>query len=339
MTLKVETAKTNGSEPPDPILEKIKVLVAPMINEMVAPVFERIEALEHRACSEMIQTDRRVNQTRPYDQTPESNQTVNEWTLPKGSSFERLGLPRAGQVHHVYANKKMRITISKAVARKDGKDLWEMILSAIDAGLLTQSDANPNCKDNKLSIKGVLFPWLPRGHAYLRRYNLFNARDREIVRNEILPVAIQHKNEVIENPDSLEGLVNQERKRRQQSALAEKSLALLRPGEFRVVMYGEQLWPRLNEKIGAYDYEQLDIAVATFRDLVNRFQGDSNSIAIHIRDSIKWLRFYITKILGHTNDNCLKIRRVFQLITHLSLLLGNNPEGECRLPPTPVIEE
>jgi hypothetical protein len=338
VTLKVETAKTSGSEPPDPILEKIKLLVVPIINEMVAPVFERIEALEHRACSEMSQSDR-INQCLPYDQISQSNQTVNECTLPKGSSFERLRLSRAGEVHHAYANKKMRITISKAVARKDGKDLWEMILSAIDAGLLTQSDANPNCKDNKLSIKAVLFPWLPRGHAYLRQYNLFNARDREIVRNEILPVAIQHKNEVMENPDRLEGLVNHERKRRQQAALAEKSLALLKPGEFRVVMYGEQLWPRLNEKIGAYDYEQLGIAVATFRDLVNRFQGDSNSIAIHIRDSIKWLRFYITKTLGHTNDHCLKIRRVFQLITHLSILLGSNPEGECRLPPTPVIEE
>jgi hypothetical protein len=324
VTLKVESAMTNGRELRDQEHQE-------MLRKIVE-LQRRVALLEaKKAGNETIsKLDEVIHQP---EESARGRQPVDD--LPRNHPF--FGFARGAEVAAIYRRIHQKRSISDTVKKRGNSDLWSLILEALDAGLLYPNDVNTT-KARPLMLRSI-FPWLPKCDPDWMHFHLSDSRTRKLIHDEILPLAIANKDEVMRHPKRLKELFDRERKRRQQAELAEKSLALLKPGEFRVIMYGEQLWPRLNEKIGVYDYEQLGIAVATFRDLVNRFHGDSNSIAIHIRDSIKWLRFYVTKTLGHTNDNCLKIRRVFQLITHLSLLLGNNPEGECRLPPTPVIEE
>jgi hypothetical protein len=95
---------------------------------------------------------------------------------------------------------------------------------------------------------------------------------------------------------------------------------------------------RIEERNGEYDFEQLKAAIWYFRDLDAFLIGhpDAHSRAIQIRYSTKWFDNYFSHITD--GDVRRKIRGVFQLVHWLTVLMENNPVGECRPPPMPVID-
>ena len=107
-----------------------------------------------------------------------------------------------------------------------------------------------------------------------------------------------------------------------------------------VIMFGEPLWPRVDDQRGEYDFVQLCAAVWTFRDLDTYLQlGDKSPAgrAIMIRNLTRWLNEYFGKITD--GDTRSKIRKTFSLIHTISVLMKRAPDGECRMPYSPHVED
>jgi hypothetical protein len=243
------------------------------------------------------------------------------------------GFPRAAEAFRVYTNKKRRSLIGASIRKRGGRDIWELILAAIDAGLLTPTDAGGGGHlQEKLSIKVALFPWLPVS-PLSKRYDLRNPRDREAVRDLVLPVAIANKDEVMANPDILEQLVYNERQQRAQEKQTEQALANLGPGESPIIIYGKIMWPRPNNKVGEYSFDQACAAARSFRDLDKYMKGSAQSKAIQIRNSTKWLRRHCASVISCPTERS-NIERVYALIHGMATFLEESPDGECRWPPT-----
>jgi hypothetical protein len=104
-------------------------------------------------------------------------------------------------------------------------------------------------------------------------------------------------------------------------------------------MFGEHLWPRIDDQRGEYDFVQLCAAVWTFRDLDADLRlGDKSPAgrAIMIRNLTRWLNEYFGKITD--GDTRSKIRKTFSLIHTISVLMKRAPDGECRMPYSPHVE-
>jgi hypothetical protein len=268
------------------------------------------------------------------------------------------GLPRSQEVNSIYIESHTRTAIAVAVRGKGGRDLWPMILDAIDQGL-----AKPNgyAGRAKLSLRTLFTNWpidrSPR--AFVNRYDLRDRRHREYVRNVIWPIALAHKAAVLADPTCLEALVA---KHQHEYIYIDKPLpptkieptlsplpidvrhleCLERPPEHpapiatppqpaskvepRVVMYGQTLWPR--PSYATYTFDQLRAAIRYFQDLL-RLVDDSRSMtspaawAIAIRFSTRAIERFADK-------------EILNLVDHLATLMEANPRGECDWPMMPA---
>jgi predicted transcriptional regulator len=112
-------------------------------------------------------------------------------------------------------------------------------------------------------------------------------------------------------------------------------------GQREVMMFGVRLWPIVEHQF-TYDYDQLCAAIWYFRDFDNWLKGtisgrNPGSRAIIARLSTRWPQEYI----GHAcpaDETRGKIKKVYQLVHLLAGLLEKNPEGECVVSPSPMIE-
>jgi hypothetical protein len=252
-----------------------------------------------------------------------------------------FGLERADEVSAVYACGESRTVIGRAAKARGGKELWSLILASIDAGLLTRTES----VFSKLSLR-ILVPDCPKSFAM--EFDLGRSKDRQRVRDEIMPAAMLNREAVIAEPHRLPEILTEHRTRQAQAsrdAAAKQRLAdavRTMPAEQQeIVMFGERLWPRVEHQFGTYDYDQICAAIWYFRDLDGWVQGGLSgktpgSRAIIARLSTRWPQEYIDRALSP--DTRGKIKKVYQLVHLLARLLEENPEGECVVPPTPKIE-
>ena len=257
--------------------------------------------------------------------------------VTKASKFH--GLERAEEVAAIYTNQQGRAYIGKLVSGRGGKEIWALILSAIDQGFLVRNSCNfPNP-----SLR-VLFPLASA--PYCRQFDLALPRDRAKIRDSVLPAAIANRGAVLANPDDLENIINAHQQRlaaaeqeaKKQRRIAD-ALAAMPPNEREIIIFGERVWP--NTDPSAYDYDQVRAAVWYFRDLNGWLEQSPiakspQSRAIYIRNSMSWFLQYIGR--SDPAHSPHKIKRVFHLVHRFAGLLETSPDAECVLPPSPHIE-
>jgi hypothetical protein len=245
---------------------------------------------------------------------------------------------RGQEVHEIITHKDARVVLGKAIRERGGKEIWSLILLAIDHGFLTSTDM----AFSKITAR-ILFPNAPRSWA--TKFDLTDSKTRVHVRDVIMPSAIANRDAILKAPKRIEQILaahaTEARKaevaRRDAEALAKSKQQML-PSEHEVVMFGERMWPAIN---ATYDYDQLRAAIWTFRDLNNwlsasRDGANAGSRAIIFRLTTKWYSEYADRALKM--EDRAKIKKIFGLVDLLTRLLLKNPDGECKWPPTPVAE-
>jgi hypothetical protein len=246
-------------------------------------------------------------------------------------------LPRAHEVREVYQHPVTRAHLGKYARAKGGREIWQLILMAIDEGFATR---NFNCAghnkqgDNGLTLR-VLFTNLKPNknwRHFINRYDLRNPRDRAFVRDVIWPIALANKAAVLADPGVLEELIKSRPKEAQKELIAEAPKEApvagneIRPQD-RIIIYGETFWPRPPQY--TYTEQQVRAAVYFFQDLL--FLCDQSPPFQHPESRAKILRF-TTRSLHHYD---LADRQVLNLVHAMALAMEKNPTGQCEVPIPP----
>lgn len=259
--------------------------------------------------------------------------------LPHRSAFR--GFDRGAEVHGIYRHQDCRTFIARSLKQSGGKQIWQMILTALDAGLL----APTNMVLSRLSLR-LLFPDAPFG--FCLRYDLTDSKQRKHVRDILLPAAISNKDAILHDPNRIEEILadhhrqqqTQEAQGRRDRDLAQ-AIASLPSHEDQVIIFGKSLWPCTDPSLrDSFSYDQLRAACWAFKDMRSWMQmtpdHSPRSMAIRIRLSTRWYAEFADRSLSAEVRSAIK--RVYQLVHLMAGLLETNPEGECRWPASPTSE-
>lgn len=270
----------------------------------------------------------------PAESTPAESKKAEEKSgdtpvVNKRHSF--YGFPKAEDVAAIYLNGKMRSLISGAVRAHGGKDVWKLIVEALDAGLLRPTDVELK----QLTLK-VLFPNAPM--TFTRNFLLADKKDRERVRNDIFPAAIANRDQVLAAPDQLPIIVREytqrkyaeaESKRAEEKAV--KARAAMPANQREVILFGKRFWPLVESNPNLlYEYDQI-VAAAWFFDDAYRMakqtpDNSPKSCGIKIRHMMKWLVHYLSNIPDDQSRSAM--RQVIQLVVDITRAMETAPETE-----------
>jgi hypothetical protein len=261
-------------------------------------------------------------------------EAVPPTSISRRSPF--YGLPRADEVAAIYLAKETRVDLGKLIKARGGKEVWSLVLAFIDAGFLTPT----KLAFTKASLR-ILFP--PADRAYCKRHDLTIARQREHVRDHILPAMIACRDKLLAAPERIgEILAEHENAQRADQRAAAHSVRratavkALPSIEQELVMFGQTVWPRLDNSQGEYDYDQVRAAVWTFRDYEAwnvLAQENTKSHAMRIRNSLRYFGEYVDR-----TDRNNPVRKIISLMLWFSYLMEKHPGAECKWPMYPHIE-
>jgi hypothetical protein len=257
--------------------------------------------------------------------------TSVESKVKLGERHPFIGHRRAEEVAAIYQHTKTRGTIGKLLGKRGGGEVWKMMLELIDAGVLRPT----NFATDMPSIR-LLFPEAPL--EFTRRLSLAEEHDRKKIRNEIMPVVLRCRDEIIAAPIQIveilqrEAAANRERidaeLRTQKLQIARQSLPASEP---EVVLYGKHYWPiiDISDPDQRYDYGQL-VAAAWFFDDARRLaragaDNSPKSCGMKIR--------FLVKRLSEFNETIPVVerprwRQVFALIVDMTRMMEKSPELE-----------
>src|SRR5262245_1296733 len=217
--------------------------------------------------------------------------------LDRRSPFR--GWDRGEEIAATYHAHDTRAVVGKAINGRGGKEVLALILGAIDAGILT-----PPGKATKRPSLRLLVPDGPI--KYCNQFDLTNQAHRKKVREVIWPAILANKDEVLANPGDLENIIKADAQRKAQAAaalrreeeIARKVVEVRAAGQEPCIMYGVQLWPRMDERYGTYDNDQIRLAAWTFRDWVMYLEkrDSPGTKAINVRNMIRRLLEYYDRI-------------------------------------------
>lgn len=218
----------------------------------------------------------------------ESREKADRVGLSKRSLLH--GHRRADEVAAIYQHLAARSTIGRAVEGRGGKDIWALILQALDGGLLKPTSTAYQDVTLRLILPGLSL-------GYCHRFDLAQPADRAKVRDLILPAAIANRDAILASPQDAQAIIEghlrrQDETRRQESERrrVETEIQRMPPDEMEVVMYGVRLWPRPAGEL--YDYRELRSGIWWFRDLNRWLQGTMDSEpasrALKMRHLVNW---------------------------------------------------
>jgi len=247
--------------------------------------------------------------------------------------------PRSQEVADVFTEKDTRATLGRVWKSHAGKQIWDMILTAIDNGLCVRTE-----RAFKNPTLGLLFPTGPS--SFTRVYLLDNLKQRKHVRDVLLPQMIACKDQLLAEPERMREILSSHSATQQAKVQAEvrnqqrqQAIRTMAATEQELMMFGVPVWPRLDDRQGAYDYDQIRAAIWTFRDLLswNKITNDNSpaSIGIRMRLSMKWYNEYLIRTDPRREN---PMRRIFSLLFWLSKLYEDAPEAECKWPHYPTAE-
>jgi hypothetical protein len=307
--------------------------------------------VDQRHLSERSDTSVVVHNIVPDSETATVSPEKSETTVSDKAPKERFSpvqpretdplsdMRRVGEVFAIFTQQNTRGTLRKLKGKHSLGQIWKLILTALDAGLLQPTHT-------KIEQPNLRFLFPLAGGRYCGKFDLTDTKTREHVRDVLLPLMIQHKDVLFANPDGMEQILEGAQRKQvadQRAATVQqrtvKALATLPSGESEVIMFGKRMWPIVEgETIGAYDFRTLQVAVWKFTDLNRWMHRDSPlTRAINIRNSTKWDRHFIGELLKDSGDLRFKIDRIYQLVHAITLLMTENPDGECKEPLTPLV--
>jgi hypothetical protein len=244
--------------------------------------------------------------------------------------------PRAQEIASKYLNKEGRSALSNIWKDRGGKQIWELLLSALDGGLLVE-----NRRTSVMPTLALLFPLAP--FPYARRFDLTQSAQRKIVKDQVLPAMIACRDKLLAQPDLMREIMseyeNGQRAKQLEMVTAQKrstAVAAMPPAEQELTMFGQTVWPRLGINQGEYTYDQVRAAIWTFRDYESWNQmakEDTGSHALRIRNSLRYLGEYIQR-----TDRNNPMGKILSLMLWFSHLMEKNPKGECKWPMYPHVE-
>lgn len=172
--------------------------------------------------------------------------------------------PRAQEIAALFQG--AHNVLSRVWRERAGKQIWKLLTTALDAGLITEN----NHAFGEPTLR-LLFPLAPNGFS--RRFNLSNLKQRLRVENSVLPAMIACRDELMAEPENIERIImryeSEHRAKQRAVVVAEKrsvAVAALRSVEQELMMFGQTVWPRIDTSRGEYDYDQVRAAIWTFRD-------------------------------------------------------------------------
>jgi hypothetical protein len=256
-------------------------------------------------------------------------------SLKSGPKPKMVNMPRNQEVWGMFTDRNIWAALRDNIKGSAGKEIWELILLAIDQGFIRPSNVTSKLLNAKLLFTGVSIG------TELSHWNLATPKHRKHVQEIIMPAAIANKQAILAEPHKVMEIVDkylqQQDEERQQEKKAKEvqvAVAQMLPGQQQIVTYGETMWPA-SVNGSSYDYDQIRAACWHFRSiqnlLVNSPQNSSvQSEALLIRDSLKWISEYATH-LGKQE----KMSRIFKLVRAISFSLEKNAKGECKWPHHP----
>jgi hypothetical protein len=221
--------------------------------------------------------------------------------------------------------------IGKAVRNRGGSSIWKLILEALDNGFLIPN----NISINRCSLR-ILFPLA--SSKFCSQFDLTKNEDRKRVTESLWPAALANRDAIIAAPEQLGEIIKthyeQHRQKQEEEAATrrlEAARAEMRAGQTEVIMFGDRYWPIVNiaHPDLAYSYEELRVAVWTFKELYSLCEMSQDNlpkaIGVRIRLAIKFLNGYLQQ-------------KVMNLLVDLTRSLEKNPEGEQRPPLMPNVD-
>jgi hypothetical protein len=274
-------------------------------------------------------------ENKPQNDRPAEIQPQNDRQITERIGFHDA--PLAAELYAVFLP-KTRTTLTKLWKSRGGKQAWDLIVTAYNAGLVVPN--NLNAHEPTLAL---LFPTGPTG--FMRQYQLDNHKQRGFIRDVLLPKMIICRGQLLAQPERIREILNaydrmqaEKQRTEQLDKTREQALNTMLPGQEELTVYGVTVWPRLDVLHGSYDYDQIRTACWTFKDLLawNLTTNDANpgSIGIKIRLSTKWYSEYLIRNNNRENP----VRSIFGLIFWLSKLYENAPEAACKWPQYPHVE-
>jgi hypothetical protein len=130
-----------------------------------------------------------------------------------------LRYPRGAEVYKILP-KKTRVTV--AAACRKNPDIWPLILTAIDNGFLTATNAL-SVNDSPLNLR-FLLPCIPP-REFGSRHVLTHAPALERVKNEIMPAVVACREAILANPSEIEPILRSYLQREGSSTVGEEKAA------------------------------------------------------------------------------------------------------------------
>jgi len=261
------------------------------------------------------------------------NQEIDLSPREEGSSSDEdtktnklLEFDQGAKVAAVFQSDRARLALQRLVRlgkkkfAPGGKQLWAVVVELIDAGVLVSA------RGDYANLR-LLFP--DAQFSYARKFDLGKHRDRHYVCEVIVPAAIGNKARYLADPTSLETLVReQEKKMASQQHMANADKTMLAPGEEKIVMFGECLWPRPPDQF--YSYKAVRSAVWVFLDWKN--WGDQTATigtqALNLRHFISEMEEFVR----HEMEARMPFMEMSGVVKWLTRLWEKNPEARCEPP-------
>lgn len=221
---------------------------------------------------------------------------------------------RGEEVNTWISSTRVKKAIARALKQPYGNDLWGLILTSLDSGILARSIDVLNGKGYKISLSLLIHRC---DKSVEEAYNLTSVEHLQEIRDLVLPAVIESKSLVLKNPQQLGRIINKYRVSKNATPIQRS----LKPGEEEIIMFGRTVWPTMND---LYSYSHTLHAVWQFE----RHRKVISS-PVNIR--------FITRPFEHLaiEESISTLKSVIDLVHHLCGLMEENPTGICQAPPEP----
>ena len=129
-------------------------------------------------------------------------------TLASSRMTVRCGFakaPRAEEIYEIFQHKEARATLARVWRGKCGREIWDLIVTALDGGLLAQ-----NNRAFSTPSLWLLFPSAPAGKVY---HDLWDLQDPganlSYIKNVLLPLMIDHRDKLLATPERAEEILTE----------------------------------------------------------------------------------------------------------------------------------
>lgn len=250
-------------------------------------------------------------------------------------------LPRAQEVAAIFQHPKTRTTLGHLFRGRGGRQIWDLVLQAIDGRVCTPNHAAIGKPNIRLVLPDID---LRHRNPFADQFDLTRPAHRTMIQDVVLPAVIANREAYLANPADLEQIVRRHGvppapppPDRQAAALRRATEA----GQQRIVVFGEEMWPH---EQGLYDYDQIRCAIWIVKDLETLISAPPSTSPVgradYVKVSLIWLNQYIARLKTRApaDRHADKVLRLLAMTHKVADLMQRNPTAECIFPHSPNVE-